>query len=282
MAPAIENILVPTDFSNTSNNALKAAIDICKKKKATLHLLHVIETQYVVAVAPEPGISAAVMATDMQQEARSQLYNIYERVLAEHEIKVHTHLAAGVAYEEICKTGNAVAANLIIMGNKGTHGLKELLNRSTAFNVIKHSSLPVLTIPGHITAFKFDKILFPARPVNELREKYNFLKPFISRKSSFHIAAMCSLGELEELAAHRNELHEIISSLKKLGVTYTTEMYTCNNVATKVLELAELFGADLIAINATLDYKWKNFFVGPYTQQIVNHSSVPVLSFPNG
>jgi len=34
----------------------------------------------------------------------------------------------------------------------------------------------------------------------------------------------------------------------------------------------------LIVINASLDYKWRQFFIGPYTQQVINHAKVPVLS----
>ena len=48
-----------------------------------------------------------------------------------------------------------------------------------------------------------------------------------------------------------------------------------------MLEVCDAINADLIVINATLDYKWTQFFVGPYTQQVVNHAKVPVLSFTN-
>lgn len=280
MEQEIKHILIPTDFSQTSNNALNIAIEICKKKEAVLHLLHVVETRYVAAISSEPGVSAAVIATDLQQEARSQLYHIYERILEKHKIQINTMVVIGVPYDEICKASLGVSADLIVMGNDSISGLKDFIQGSIAFDVIKHAPVPVLTIPGHITSFKSEKILFPVRPVKELLEKYNYLKFFISRKSKFHIAALCSLGELEELSEHKNDLYEIILSLKTLGISYTTEMYTSNNVATKVLEIAKTFKADLIAINATLDYKLKNFFVGPYTQQIVNHSPVPILSFP--
>ena len=52
----------------------------------------------------------------------------------------------------------------------------------------------------------------------------------------------------------------------------------CKNYAKKVLELAKKEKVDLIVINASLDYKWRQFFVGPYAQQVVNHAQVPVLS----
>lgn len=52
MEQSLKNILVPTDFSQTANNALKAAIDICKKQRSVLHLRHVVETRYITSISP--------------------------------------------------------------------------------------------------------------------------------------------------------------------------------------------------------------------------------------
>lgn len=51
-----------------------------------------------------------------------------------------------------------------------------------------------------------------------------------------------------------------------------------DRAASEVLETAAREETDLIAITASLDYDIRDFFIGPYTQQIVNHAKVPVLS----
>ena len=56
------------------------------------------------------------------------------------------------------------------------------------------------------------------------------------------------------------------------------EIQPCSNIAEKVLQVAAQRNDDIIIINATLDAEWYKFFSGSYTQQIVNHSKIPVLS----
>ena len=50
----------------------------------------------------------------------------------------------------------------------------------------------------------------------------------------------------------------------------------------QVLHIAENTKPDLIVITATLDHTVKEFFLGPYTQDIVNHAQFPVLSIKPG
>ena len=58
----------------------------------------------------------------------------------------------------------------------------------------------------------------------------------------------------------------------------TCEVINCEDIAQKILEIAEKRMDDLMIINATLDKKWYQFFKGNFTQKIVNHSKIPVLS----
>jgi len=45
-----------------------------------------------------------------------------------------------------------------------------------------------------------------------------------------------------------------------------------------IIDSAIEFEADLIVLSANIDYHFKSFFVGPFAQQVVNHSHLPVLS----
>lgn len=272
----IKNILVPTDFSETGNNAVMLAVCICERFGATLHVLHVWEN-----LSARSDISSEIKLSEVEHQSRIKLSDILEKIVKGHKINVQIHSSCGILSNEICNTAMATKSDMVVMGVSGTSDLRNLVIATTVFNLIKRIPIPVLAIPGNFSTLKFEKVLFPIRPVNGAKEKYAFIKPFLTHNSSIHIAAMCSLGELELLSGHRNELHEIISSLKEGDIAYSTKMYTCNNLASKVLELSDTLNVDLIAINATLDYKWRQFFAGPYTQQLVNHAKVPLLIFRN-
>lgn len=280
MENRLKNILVATDFSELSDNAVRVATKLCRLNDAVLHLLHVKENRYIIP-GTDPDIALRALAQELDNEAREKLYNIYQSVLRSTCIPVQIHMPEGIPFDEICKAADEMPIDLVVLGTHGISGFREFFIGTTAYNVIKNTTKPVLTIPGEFRKKGFQKILFPVRAVPGIKEKFEYIQAMMEQAetAAIHIAALSQDGHEAELLDHKEVLHEIILHLKKNTVKYSHEMYTCSNFADKVLEIAAMQGADLIVINATLDYKWTQFFIGPYTQQVVNHARIPVLSF---
>ncbi|MEP6673754.1 MAG: universal stress protein [Ferruginibacter sp.] len=282
MRSAIKNILAPTDFSDQSNNALRIAINLCKQHKAVLHLLHVIESRYITS-GISPDSSAKSRLIELNQESRTQLYQAYQSIIEIHNIAVQIHMPTGIPYDEICRTTEELPVDLIVMGAHGVSGTREFFIGTTSYNVIKNSLVPVITIPAGYKKAEFKNILFPARPGQFLKSKYELIDSLFGFEAiAIHIAALRTDAKETIPTFPKDELREVIASIINKGVTCTKEKYTCSNYASKVLELSEQMSVDLIAINASLDYKHAQFFIGPFTQQVVNHSRLPVLSCKDG
>jgi nucleotide-binding universal stress UspA family protein len=281
MQKKIQNILAATDFSDLGANAIRVAVKLCKQNNAVLHLIHVVEKRYIIP-GTDSGTALPFLATEIDTESREKLYNLYQSVLRSENISVQLHMPEGIPFDEICRAAAEMPIDLVVLGTHGTSGFREFFMGTTAYSVIKNTIKPVLTIPGGFSKDGFQNILFPVRAVPGIKEKFEYIQPLLQQTeaAAIHIAAISQNGHEAELLDHKDALHEIILHLKKSAVTFTHEMYTCSNFADKVLEIATMQAADLIVINATLDYKWTHFFIGPYTQQVVNHSKVPVLSFP--
>jgi nucleotide-binding universal stress UspA family protein len=62
-------------------------------------------------------------------------------------------------------------------------------------------------------------------------------------------------------------------------VQTTVSMKVGGNLARNTLEFAKMNNTDLIVIMSEQEDDFTGSFLGPYAQQIVNHSWVPVLSF---
>jgi len=279
MPASFQHILLPIDFSEAGGNSLTTAIHLCKLHQAVLHLVHVVENNYFVT-APEPGIAISAIAEDIEKQADEKLQELYKQLIRSHPIVIKLHLPTGIPYEEICRLAADIPAALIVMGTHGASGVKEFLMGTTAFSVIKHTAIPVLTIPAHFSEAVFTKILFPVRPVPGIEAKYRFVTTFLYQQTAdIHIAVLCLPGEEALLLQYKTELNEIIEEAEHTQHSCTKAFGECKNFATRVLEMGKEQVADLIVINATLDYNWTQFFTGPYTQQVVNHSTIPVLSF---
>ena len=141
-----KRILVPTDFSDPSSEALATAMAFAQLSGGTLDLVHVaIEATYVLP----PPIDVASLPIDMTKV----MARVAEGLAAE-EARVR---AAGIACEsatligrpdtEVVARANETNAQLIIMGTHGRSGLAHALLGSVAERVVQHSSCPVLIVP---------------------------------------------------------------------------------------------------------------------------------------
>jgi len=274
----IKNILFPTDFTQLSGNALATATAMCKRHAATLHLLHVVENRFL--VIPREAYNAAVyLIPELEKTALERLNKMSERIKEENSITVQTHLELSNPADAIREKANELGCDLIVMGTHGASGFREFFIGSNAYAVIKNTTIPVLTVPGNRQVKEFKKILFPMRATAGIIDKFDFIEPIIEKNSAeLVILGLTLSGEVFNPAERKASTIELGRRLRLTKTPYKSEFYVCKNYAKKVLEIAKKEEADLVVINASLDYQWRQFFIGPYTQQVVNHSKIPVLS----
>lgn len=274
----IKNILFPTDFSELSNNALTTAIAMCKRHNATLHILHVVESRFL--VIPREAYNAAVyLIPELEKSAMVRLDELSGKIKAKNSIPVQTHLAFSNPAEAITEKAIELTCDLIVMGTHGASGFREFFIGSNSYSVIKNTTVPVLTVPGKKKIDEFKKILFPVRATTGIVDKFDFVEPIMKKNNAELVILGLSLkNEIFNPVNRKAVTIELGRRLRIAEAAFKSVFYVCKNYAKKVLEIARKEKVDLIVINASLDYSWRQFFIGPYAQQVVNHSRIPVLS----
>lgn len=142
----IQRILVPTDFSDPSNEALATAMAFAQAFGGTLDLVHVaLAVSYVLPPPLDISPLPFGMTKSLEQAATG---------LASEEARVR---AAGLACEtatlfgrpdtEIVARATATKADLIVMGTHGRSGLAHALMGSVAERVVRHTPCPILIVP---------------------------------------------------------------------------------------------------------------------------------------
>jgi len=145
----LKNILVATDFSETSTAAFAYARQFARTFKAKLHVLHVAGNVFEAAIGTEMyAADFAGMQQDVEDTARQQL----ELVVAPEDrrtLDVATVLRTSnmPAYEIVAYAVNA-NIDLIVLGTHGRSGMSHFLLGSVAERVVRTASCPVLTVRG--------------------------------------------------------------------------------------------------------------------------------------
>jgi nucleotide-binding universal stress UspA family protein len=147
---ALTNILVPTDFDQTSQHALDYARELARQFGATLHLLHVVDDVFSLSAGTEGSLSAVPrLQRELEEHARREV----EKAAAGTPAKVEVLTASSPA-AAIVAYARANAIDLIVMGTHGRGGTPAALIGSVAERVVRTAACPVLTVrhPDHRAA----------------------------------------------------------------------------------------------------------------------------------
>jgi nucleotide-binding universal stress UspA family protein len=150
-------ILVPLDGSEHSDRALKAALQIAAKFDGKITLLHVYSVTVTPVVIPEPttlnptGVPIATSAevskmVDAARDAGKKILKDAELKVRAENLEVETMLREGNSSQEIVKAAKDGEFDLIVIGARGVHRIRDLLMGSVTEGVVKHASCPVLVV----------------------------------------------------------------------------------------------------------------------------------------
>jgi nucleotide-binding universal stress UspA family protein len=147
----ISKILVATDGSKTSQNAIKYAIGLAGQTNATIALLTVIDDSTVVAAQYVPSeFSSTQIVEPIAQYLRSAAEKYLKRAKGRCEksgITCNWAIRNGHPVEEILREAKKLKADLIVIGSHGKGTLEYAVLGSVAYGVIhKNTKYPVLVI----------------------------------------------------------------------------------------------------------------------------------------
>ncbi len=137
-------ILVPTDFSPHSEKALEFAEKLAKLAGAKIHLLHCYQIN-VGGISPY-GVTIPDEYNREIREAAAEKVERLERKVAAEGIEVEAHITPRYPSEAVTDLAKEIGADLIVMGTRGTTGLKHIFLGSVAERTLRIAPCPVLTV----------------------------------------------------------------------------------------------------------------------------------------
>lgn len=140
----IKKILLPTDFSEGSKNALAYAKELARQYDAGIYLLHVIYDIAQGTGLHVPHVNLDKLYTEIELAARKELERFGLEELR--GFNVQREVLRGVPYEEIVKFAEKNQIDLIVIGTHGRRGIEKVFFGSTAEQVVRKAPCAVLTV----------------------------------------------------------------------------------------------------------------------------------------
>lgn len=144
----IQQILVPTDFSQPAAQALEFARGLAHEFGSHLHLLHVVPEPHVYPWGTEmPTVAMSGLLAETEQAAREQLTTLAKSTRLPAD-QVTVHVTVGSPVTDILGYISRHHVDLVVIGTHGRGTLEHFLLGSVAERVVRRSPTPVLTVHG--------------------------------------------------------------------------------------------------------------------------------------
>ncbi|MCA0130989.1 universal stress protein [Winogradskyella alexanderae] len=272
----MNRILVPTDFSEQAENALKVAAMLAKPNNAEIYLLHMMEIP-MQQIDPINAHSDVPEALFFMKLAHKKFEDLMDSDFLE-GITVHETVKADLTFNEIKEACKEFNIDMIVMGSHGAKGIKEMFVGSNAEKVVRTSEVPVLVIKNKHQSFIVNDFVFASDFKNDNRETYKQAVQFAeSFGARIHLLMVNTASNFITTIEAKERIHDFISG--QSFDNYSINIYNDISVEQGILNFSKDVNADLIGISTHGRQGIAHFFNGSISEDLVNHAKRPVITF---
>lgn len=268
----MKTILVPTDFSNNANNALKYANDFAKAINNKIVLLH----SYLPLVGKYNMISGMV-AEDIAIQKKSsekkleKLSSKYVKVPSSHLVKI------GDPIDEIIDAAQKSKSQLIIMGTHGASGLKRILFGSNTSDVISKSNTPVLAIPQRYRFKKINTIVYATDLNNTINELKHIIP--IAKQLNATIEVLNLNYSYNKNENKKQVVEKKIKTLNYKKIKLIEQKATIEQTMIEQIKKYLIKTKPQLLVMFPEDKAWfDKLFISSKTEELANQIKLPLLS----
>lgn len=274
----MKKILVPTDFSEQAENALKVAAQLAKRYNGEIYILHLIELPAdMTNPVGETRSNDLPEALFFMKLAKKKFDDLLSRPYLK-DLKVHDTVEINKAFEGIMETSKKYDCDFIVMGSQGATGLKEMFIGSNTEKVVRTSEIPVLVIKNEHPEFKINQFVFATNleiTGKEILEKVVNFADLTGAK--LHLVYINTANEFITSNETDQKLKKCLEGMDFNNFEF--HVYNDESVETGILNFTKKLNADLIGIATHGRKGLSHFFNGSISEDLVNHARSPVITF---
>lgn len=280
MVELFKKILVPVDFTEGSEIAIRKAVQLAEPSKATICLLYICKPLFSMNIFSNTGYviaPATEILTNREIGLKMQDYKTYisqrlDRVIVETIIS-----ETGKLHQKIEETAILFGPDLIIHYKSGGRSLFHFFNPASPERIAQKTNCPVLTIKEGAEDTKIRNIVLPVTqriPARKLDIAIRLAKVF---NSKIHLISFPDCSDEEKKSDHAfiesfKKIRENASLIIKHGPVFGKD------IARALLKYAESVHADMILVNPVTESNI-HYMMGKIhiSDLLSEHSTIQVL-----
>lgn len=273
----MKRILLPTDFSSISLNAIRYALSLYEESKCEFYLLNVYRVPYMTneELMENDAQQLAILEAEMYESSRKNLKDLVSGFDKNENHVYHTISDYNFFIDSVKQSVLEKEIDLVVMGTKGATGAKEIFIGSNTGDVLMKTDCNMIAIPENSTYKAPREIVFPTD--FKLRYERDDLSPLIelaeTNKSTLRILHFSQDGQLTEEQVNNKR---ILSSYLE---TMDHSFHTLTNIDFE--EALNCFvqsrgNIDMIAMISGHYNFFQRLFFRPKVMELSFHTKVPL------
>lgn len=273
----MKTILVPIDFSKSSEFACKMAAKIAKKSNSNVYLLHIIELPSGMADMGSRSNFSIPESMLYLRKIRERIVDFKERFFSENK-EAHHLIRFQNPFEGILACADKINADLIVMGPKGHSDFEEILIGSNTEKVVRKSTIPVLVVKKDNDNIEFKNVVFASSFKNE--DKKDVLRKLIEIalifESTIHLLKVTTPSNFESTFEATQKIKEFIAEFEL--PKHSISIYNDVSVEKGILNFSREINADLIALSTHGRSGLSHLFSASVTKNLSKSGLKPMLT----
>tara|TARA_R110002049_G_scaffold283218_1_gene463242 strand:+ start:1592 stop:2443 length:852 start_codon:yes stop_codon:yes gene_type:complete len=278
----MQNILLPTDFSENSWNAITYALQLFKNEPCKIYLLNtytpvIYHIEYVLVSPAQYGLGDAI-----RENSLKNLDDFKTRIKKEFNNPKHT-IETIAAFNNLISEIKDIVENknidYVVMGTKGATGAKEILFGSNTVHVFKNVKCPILAIPDGFQFERPHEVLFPTD--YQIKYKDHHIKPILDIISLYNTRVNilhASYGY--DLSEEQEENKKTLEKYFKKS-TYLFQSVNNQTVEEGITNFQLKSRINLLVMINNKHSFFENLFFKNAINQIGFHLNIPFLVIPS-
>ena len=279
----MKKILVPTDFSPNSAQALEIAAKIAVQTNAQLEVLHVNTAGAYAPILPEfdvvPEETFDRYATTVIPELHALKRNL-SAVKGLEQLQIETRVEEGFLHTTLKRIAAEDQCDLLVMGTKGSTGATEFFIGSNTEKVIRTANCPVLVVPSSTKTFGLKTVVLATTLAPDQAAAFDTITAW-QKHYDFEVKVLYlnNPGGFADMSAIYTALDQFCGS----SGMQNADLFTADNIFNEeqaILSFATEHQADLIVMATHQRRGVSHMMFGSLTEDTANHSETPVLCIP--
>jgi nucleotide-binding universal stress UspA family protein len=227
----MKSILLPTDFSTNSINAIHYAVNLLKNESCKFYLINIQTASSFISDDLMTMSSSATIYQTIIGTAKKSINNLIQNLETKFANTKHS-FSPVVDYDNFIDAINQIceskSIDLIIMGTKGATGAQKIIFGSNTARVMQRCNTPVLAIPNNCKFTNIDKIGFTSNYSRHYQDEVlktlmDIAKLFNSKIDILHFLEGDSLTQSQK--NNKTFLDTSLSDIPHAFVDLKTEAY---------------------------------------------------------